>query len=107
MFRNKPLSLVIRHSRSCIRPPERRRTLKCNRLRLDPNDGSPVVDYRIENGRVERRTLVPAAERSTAIEVQWQSLTLEQLTSQVLANRVVAYWLSRRLASRTFSSLGS
>ena len=34
--------------------------LKCNRLRLDPGNGSPVVDYRIENGCVESRTLAQA-----------------------------------------------
>ena len=71
--------------------------LACNRLRLDPGDGSPVVDYRIENGCVESRTLETAAESSTATEKQWQRLTLEQLGFHVMADTVVAHWLHRRM----------
>src|SRR3989442_12403782 len=71
--------------------------LACNRLRIDPGDGSPVVDYRIENGSVESRTLETAAESSTATEKEWQRLTLEQLGSHVMADTVVAHWLHRRM----------
>jgi hypothetical protein len=67
-----------------------------NRLRIDTNDGSPVVEYRIENGGVERRTLEMAAEKSAVTEGEWQRFTPEQLASLVTANTVVAYWLSRR-----------
>ena len=70
--------------------------LACNRLRLDPGNGSPVVDYRIEDGCVESRTLETATE-STAIEKPWQRLTPEQLRSHVIAHTVVARWLSRRM----------
>jgi hypothetical protein len=52
--------------------------LACNRLRIDPGNGSPAVDYRIENGCVESRTLETDAAKSTlAIEKQWQRLTPE------------------------------
>jgi hypothetical protein len=46
--------------------------LAFNRLRIDPGNGSPAVDYRIENGFVESRTLeTDATKRSTlAIEKQ-------------------------------------
>jgi hypothetical protein len=73
--------------------------LAFNRLRIDPGNGSPAVDYRIENGFVESRTLeTDAAKRSTpAIDTQWQRLTPEQLTSRVLADTVVAHWLRRRM----------
>jgi hypothetical protein len=71
--------------------------LACNRLRIDPGDGSPVVDYRIENGSVESRTLETAAESSTATAKEWQRLTLEQLSSHVMAETVVAHWLHRRM----------
>ena len=59
-----------------------------NRLRIDPANGSPAVDYRIENGFVESRTLeTDATKRSTlAIEKQWQRLTPEQLTSRLMAD---------------------
>jgi len=70
--------------------------LACNRLLIDPCDGSPVVDYRIENGGVESRTL-EAAERGTTTEKRWQRLTPEQLSSHVMADSVVAQWLRRRM----------
>jgi hypothetical protein len=101
MYRIKPLGPVIRRSSDCTRPSERRGMLVWNKLRIDPNDGSPVVEYRIENGRVERRTLGASAQGSTTIEAQWQRLTPEQLTSHVMANTVIAHWLSRRLGARS------
>jgi len=58
--------------------------LVCNTLRVDPGDGSPVADYRIENGWVETRT--PGEE-------SWQRLTPRQLTVHVMSHTVVAYWL--------------
>jgi hypothetical protein len=36
--------------------------LACNRLCIDPCDGSLVAEYRIENGYVESRTLETVAE---------------------------------------------
>ena len=71
--------------------------LACKRLRIDPCDGSPVVDYRIENGCVESRTLEMATEASTTTEERWQRLTPEQLISHVMADTVVAQWLCRRM----------
>lgn len=71
--------------------------LACNRLRIDPCDGSTVAEYRIDNGCVESRTLETVAEFSTATDQRWQRLTPEQLTSHVLANTVLAQWLGRRM----------
>jgi hypothetical protein len=71
----------------------------CNKLHIDPNDGSAVLEYRIEDGRVERRTVETPALEGAATEAQWQQLTREQLASHVMANTVVAYWLYRRLGS--------
>jgi len=70
--------------------------MTCNRLRIDRNDGSPVVEYRVENGCLEYRTIEVQPELSAAVDGQWQRLTHEQLASHMSANRVVAYWLSRR-----------
>ena len=70
--------------------------MSSNKLRIDPNDGSPVVEYRVENGCLERRIIGASAELSAALDGQWQRLTREQLASHVSANRVVAHWLSRR-----------
>jgi hypothetical protein len=68
--------------------------LACNRLRIDL-DGSLAVDYRIENGRVEQRTVGMAAEGIE--EKGWQPLTSEEVSSHVLAGTVVARWLRRRM----------
>jgi len=68
--------------------------LACKRLRIDL-DGSLAVDYRIENGRVEQRTVEIAAEGIE--EKEWQPLTSEQVSSHVLADTVVARWLRRRI----------
>jgi hypothetical protein len=71
--------------------------LACNRLRIDPGNGFPVIDYRIENGRVESRTL--PSEVDTRIEMGWQRLTPEQISSHVMADTVVAYWLRRKMGT--------
>lgn len=73
--------------------------LACNRLRIDLGNGSPALEYRIENGFVESRTLeTDAATQSTpTIEKQWLRLSPQQLTSRVLADKVVAHWLSYRM----------
>jgi hypothetical protein len=72
--------------------------LACNRLRIDPGNESAVVDYRIEDGFVESRTLNRDEARSAvAIEKQWQRLTPEQLASRVTTDRTVANWLLRRM----------
>jgi hypothetical protein len=66
-----------------------------NRLRIDLNDGSPVVEYQIVDGQVERRTVIT---RTTApIEMDWRRLTAQELTAHIMANTVVAIWLSRRM----------
>lgn len=71
--------------------------MTCNRLRIDRPDGSLAVEYRIEDGRVERKIApVPPQSRFDS-EVEWQRLTPEQLCSEILAQNVVAHWLSHRL----------
>ena len=71
-------------------------TMAASRLHIDPNNGSPSVEYRIENGRLERRTVGAAAQGGVA-EAQWQPLTRQQVPSAVMASPVVARWLSSRL----------
>ena len=62
-----------------------------NTLRIDPADGSAVTEYRIDGEHVESRQV--RDDRSDG----WTRLTAQQLTSHVLANTVVAYWLRRRM----------
>ena len=75
-----------------------RTRMTCNRLRIEDSDGSVAVEYRIENGRVERKiTQDPITQGRIVSEVEWQRLTPEQLCSEILAQNVVAHWLSLRL----------
>ena len=71
--------------------------LACNRLRIDRDDGSAVADYRIEDDRVESRTLHTSTDGSSDTEKQWQRLTPEQLSSHIMRDTVVARWLRRRM----------
>jgi hypothetical protein len=71
--------------------------LTCKGLRVDPGDGCPAVEYQIEDDHVDSRVLDSSAEKSGAIEAPWQRLTPEQLRSHVMADTVVARWLSRRM----------
>jgi len=71
--------------------------LACNRFRIDPCDGSPVMEYRIKNGSVESRTPEAAVKEGTASEKQWQRLMPEQLSSHVMANTAVGQWLLSRM----------
>ena len=71
--------------------------LAFNRLRIDPGEGCPAMEYRIADDHVDSRVLDSAAERNGGIEAPWQRLTPEQLRSHVLAGTVVARWLSRRM----------
>src|SRR5712691_9265095 len=71
--------------------------LAWNRLRLDPGDGSPMQDYRIENGHVEARVLDIKMKSEREGHCHWQRLTPPQLASHVMGNTVVAQWLQRRM----------
>jgi hypothetical protein len=63
-------------------------------LRLESRDGSPPVEYKIEDGSVAVRRLEPAAAE------RWQRLTSSDLRNHVERHTVVAEWLRRRLGWR-------
>ena len=71
--------------------------LAFNRLHIDPGNGFPAVDYRIENGFVESRTPETDPANRSTLEEQWQRLTPEQLTSRLMADTVLFHWLRRRI----------
>lgn len=75
--------------------------MPCTRLRIDPNDGAPVVEYRIENGGVERRTVATPTGDGIASEERWEQLTPTQIASHIIANTAVAYWLYRRMGAQS------
>jgi len=70
------------------------------RLILESGDGSPVREYRVEDGNVEVRTLDPDGGSVRGIAGGWSRLTPEQLRIHVERNTVVALWLERRLGWR-------
>jgi hypothetical protein len=70
------------------------------RLRLEPGNGSPIKEYRIENGIVEARTLDPNGQPDPQTGGDWEQLTPDQLAVHVERNTVVAQWLQRRLGWR-------
>lgn len=67
-----------------------------NTLRIDPGDGSPVVDYRIENGRVERRVL-ELVDSQENFRYQWRPLTPQELNSHVMSGTTLAHWLRLKI----------
>jgi len=78
-------------------------SLESMRLRLESDDGSPVKEYRIEDGNVEVRSLDPLDQVDGSIRRTgsvWWRLTPGQLSIQVEHNTVVAQWLERRLGWR-------
>ena len=71
--------------------------LAFNRLRVDPGDGSPVQDYRIENGHVEMRLVDFNMKYAHQGEGRWRRLSREQLSWHVVGDTAVARWLQRRM----------
>ena len=93
----RALLLKIVHIMSRSKARTMRRPLTWNKLRIDCNDGSTVLEDRIQNGQVEHRTVDSAAEFGARAEVHWERLTSEALRSHVMTRSVFAYWLSHRL----------
>ena len=69
--------------------------LACNTLRIDCGNGSPVVEFRIEEDRVESRDL--SFEAGGATETEWRRLSSDEISSHVMADTVLARWLRRRM----------
>lgn len=90
------LWLKILLSKSSCDLHDRRSRPAWNKLRIDGFDGSPAVEYRIQNGHVARRTVDSAAECQAA-EDQWERLTPEDFSYHVRAGTVVAFWLYHRM----------
>jgi hypothetical protein len=65
--------------------------LECNKLRVDPGNGCPALEYRVEGGSVECRVV------GSGVEELWLPLSSEQLASHVTEGTVVAHWLRRRI----------
>jgi len=66
------------------------------RLRLEAEDGSTSREYRVNDGKVEVRSLQSRRECDPR-ESSWHRLTPQQLSIHVERNTVVARWLEHRL----------
>src|SRR5260370_40835012 len=84
------------HPKNATNTPDEKRSPAWNKLRVDPGDGSPVEDYRIENGHVEMRVLDFGLNSDRR---QWRRLTREQLISHVMSNTRLAQCLQRRMGA--------
>ncbi len=71
--------------------------LDCNRLCIDPGNGSPALEYRVEDNRIECRMLGLGKD---GLEKPWKTLSSEELSSHVMSGTVVAHWLQRRIGYR-------
>ena len=68
-------------------------------LRLEAEDRSATQEYRVDDGKVEVRSLHPPSGYDPP-ESSWYRLTPQQLRTHVERNTVVAQWLKRRLGWR-------
>jgi hypothetical protein len=73
------------------------RASRSTRLRLEPQDGTPAKDYRIQDGEVEVRVLATGIHLADS---EWQRLTTAEIAYHVANNTVVARWLEARLGWR-------
>ena len=65
-----------------------------NRLRVESGNGTAGMDYRIRDGQVECRAIDVS---SLANGARWRQLSADELRSLVLANPLLAKWLSHRM----------
>jgi len=70
-----------------------------SRLRLEPGDGSPVKEYRINNGEIEVCVFGKTHDaRDTA--TKWRRLTAAKIAHHVEQNTILSHWLERKLGWR-------
>ncbi len=69
------------------------------RLRLEAENGLATQEYRVDDGKVEVRSLHPRSGYAPP-ETSWHRLTAQQLRTHVERNTAVAQWLERRIGWR-------
>jgi hypothetical protein len=77
-------------------PVATQKPVEWSRLRIDRNDGSHVLEYRIADGWVEYRAIKSASENAVT-EAPWERITPAGLQSLLTTKSIVALWLSHRL----------
>jgi hypothetical protein len=65
-------------------------------LRIPSENGSPINEYRIQNGQIEFRSL-DSHGKAFALGARWRTLEVGELQLHFALNTVVAQWLMQRL----------
>lgn len=81
----------------CIAKVGRCTLLTAKTLRIDRGRDCSIIDYRIQDGRVETRIVDGA---TVGTENGWRPVSAEQLVSHVMRNTVIAHWLRRKMGIR-------
>lgn len=66
-------------------------------LRIPSKNGSPINEYRIQNGQIEFRSLDAMGQLFSVTEGKWRVLDISELQLHFALDTVVAQWLLQRL----------
>lgn len=66
-------------------------------LRLPSENGSPINEYRIQNGQIEFRSLDSTGKPFSITKGIWRVLDISELQLHFALDTVVAQWLMQRL----------
>ena len=66
-------------------------------LRIPSENGSPINEYRIQNGQIEFRSLDATGKPFSITKAKWRVLDVSELQLHFVLDTVVAQWLMQRL----------
>lgn len=66
-------------------------------LRIPSENGSPINEYRIQNGQIEFRSLDATGKPFSITKGIWRVLDISELQLHFALDTVVAQWLMQRL----------
>ena len=66
-------------------------------LRIPSENGSPINEYRIQNGQIEFRSLDATGKPFSITKGKWRVLDISELQLHFALDTVVAQWLMQRL----------
>ena len=66
-------------------------------LRIPSENGSPINEYRIQNGQIEFRSLDETGKPFSITKGSWRVLDISELQLHFALDTVVAQWLMQRL----------
>jgi hypothetical protein len=66
-------------------------------LRIPSKNGSPINEYRIQNGQIEFRSLDSSGQPFSVTQGKWRTLDIGEIQLHFALDTVVAQWLLQRL----------